>query len=202
MTSTAVKSHARVLKSTSRVPKLAPSRRLSFGKIRLADAEAIYHVYARYEQAARFLTWRVHRDLEETRRFVALMQQRWRAGSEYTWVVRERRSNTIVGAISARKARHGFAIGYVLGPDYWGKGLMLEAVKTVLIWAFKQKLVKRVSAVCDIQNVASAKLLRRAGFQRQRLLRGYAIHPNIAAEPRNCYLYTVHRPRSVPSEMA
>jgi len=50
--------------------------------------------------------------------------------------------------------------------------------------------VLRVGAVCDIDNQRSARLLERAGFEREGVLRSWAVHPNISAIPRDWYSYS------------
>jgi RimJ/RimL family protein N-acetyltransferase len=67
---------------------------------------------------------------------------------------------------------------------------MAEAVTAVVDWAFTESSVFRVGAVCDIDNERSAPLLERAGFEREGVLRWWAVHPNISATPRDCYSYS------------
>ena len=67
---------------------------------------------------------------------------------------------------------------------------MAEAVTAVVDWAFTEPSVFRVGAVCDIDNQRSARLLERAGFEREGVLRSWAVHPNISATPRDCYSYS------------
>jgi ribosomal-protein-alanine N-acetyltransferase len=57
-------------------------------------------------------------------------------------------------------------------------------------WAFSEPSVFRVGAVCDIDNQRSARLLEKAGFEREGVLRSWAVHPNISATPRDCYFYS------------
>jgi ribosomal-protein-alanine N-acetyltransferase len=46
--------------------------------------------------------------------------------------------------------------------------------------------------VCDAENVASSRVLEKAGMTREGLLRRYAMHPNVSDEPRDslCYALT------------
>jgi len=49
--------------------------------------------------------------------------------------------------------------------------------------------VIRIGAVCDVENIGSARVLEKSGFVREGLLRRWLIHPNISDEPRDCYSY-------------
>ena len=46
-------------------------------------------------------------------------------------------------------------------------------------------------AVCDIDNLASARVMEKAGMQREGILKRWSVHPNISAEPRDSYCYAV-----------
>ncbi len=95
-----------------------------------------------------------------------------------------------MGAIGVRREAHRLELGYVLARRHWGYGFMSEAVTAVVDWAFSELSVLRIGAVCDIDNQRSARLLERAGFEREGVLRSWAVHPNISATPRDCYSYS------------
>jgi ribosomal-protein-alanine N-acetyltransferase len=46
-----------------------------------------------------------------------------------------------------------------------------------------------VWAVCDVENVASARVLEKAGLLWEGTLRRYILHPNVSPEPRDAHLY-------------
>jgi len=55
-------------------------------------------------------------------------------------------------------------IGYVLGREHWGKGLMKEALDGFVEFAFAALELKRLEAELDPRNEASVKVLERVGF--------------------------------------
>jgi [ribosomal protein S5]-alanine N-acetyltransferase len=62
-------------------------------------------------------------------------------------------------------------IGYMLGRNYWGRGLAREAATLVIDHAFGPLGLRRLEADIDPRNVASEKLLLRLGFQKEGYLR-------------------------------
>ena len=62
-------------------------------------------------------------------------------------------------------------LGYVLGREHWGRGVMREAMTALLDAAFTRMGLRRIEAEVDVRNTASAALLRRLGFTREGLLR-------------------------------
>ena len=55
-------------------------------------------------------------------------------------------------------------IGYWLGEPFWGKGLMVEALKAVTLYAFEQLDFIRLHAGVFDWNPASARVLEKAGY--------------------------------------
>ena len=55
-------------------------------------------------------------------------------------------------------------IGYGLLPEFWGNGYASEAVSAMTEWASKQPGVKMIEAETDVGNIASQRVLEKAGF--------------------------------------
>jgi len=70
-------------------------------------------------------------------------------------------------AISGHKAE----IGYWLGRPFWGRGIMTRAVRLVVRHAFTKLKLRRVYAYTYLWNAGSQRVLIKAGFQREGLLR-------------------------------
>ena len=66
---------------------------------------------------------------------------------------------------------------------------MTEVVRAVADWALAQPEVHRVWAVCDVDNLASARVLEKAGMECEGRLRRWFLHPNVSAAPRDCWCY-------------
>ncbi|XP_031249402.1 uncharacterized protein LOC116107246 [Pistacia vera] len=65
-------------------------------------------------------------------------------------------------------------IGYALSAKYWGKGIATEAVRMVISCVFKElKYLDRVEGLVFAENKASQKVLEKAGFTREGLLKKY-----------------------------
>jgi len=75
-------------------------------------------------------------------------------------------SGSIVGSLSFKGLdKSGVAeIGYGMKPEFEGKGLMTEAVSAVVDWALEQPGVMAVEAETEPDNIASRRVLEKAGF--------------------------------------
>lgn len=66
-------------------------------------------------------------------------------------------------------------LGYYLAEEYWDKGIMTEAVKQVCEYVFGKSDIIRIYAEPFAYNVASCRVLEKAGFQCEGILRKNAV---------------------------
>ena len=60
--------------------------------------------------------------------------------------------------------RQTATVGYWLGEEFWGRGIMTEAVNAVTYFCFDNFPLRRISAEVFANNPASARVLEKAGF--------------------------------------
>ncbi|XP_021745642.1 uncharacterized protein LOC110711537 [Chenopodium quinoa] len=89
-------------------------------------------------------------------------------------------NNRAVGAISVTyntgndKCRG--ELGYVLASEYWGRGIATWAVKAVGCTIFEERSeLERLEALVDVENKGSQRVLEKAGFLKEGVLRKYCI---------------------------
>jgi RimJ/RimL family protein N-acetyltransferase len=164
--------------------------RLLLRPIAQPDTAAIFEGYAQYPEVTRFLVWRPHRSRRDTQAYIDLCVAT-PAEVERTYVLVGREDGAIRGAFALRRrAPHRLDCGYVLARRWWRQGLMTEALTEVAHWALSQPWVFRIGAVCDVDNIGSARVMEKSGFIREGLLRRWLMHPNVSDEPRDCFSYS------------
>lgn len=67
--------------------------------------------------------------------------------------------------------RFSAEIGYWLAEPFWGRGIMTNAVKSMMLYAIHELKLNRISAAPYATNPASARVLEKAGFSREGILR-------------------------------
>ena len=72
-------------------------------------------------------------------------------------------------------ARLSTEVGYWLAEPYWGRGWMTRALVASCDWAFDNYQVVRIFATTFAHNTPSMRVLEKAGFEREGLLRRSAI---------------------------
>lgn len=155
----------------------------------LEDAEVIFDLYAQDLEVVKYLTWLANPNVGVTCGFVKDCIARWQQGKSSPWVILRRADSQVLGMIEIRIDGFRAELGYVLARRFWGQGYMTEAVRAVADWSLAQPSIYRVWAVCDVENQASARVMEKAGMQREGLLRRWSMHPNVSQEPRDSWCY-------------
>ncbi len=101
------------------------------------------------------------------------------ANEEETFAFAITADNKVIGSIGAFRQenihRQSAELGYYLSEEYWGKGMMTEAVKQICEYVFKNSDMIRIYAEPFANNIASCRVLEKAGFQCEGRLRSYAV---------------------------
>lgn len=172
------------------VPARLETSRLVLRRPVPEDAESMYARWAQDPEVTRFLVWRPHESIEESRAHIGRSLLSWRDGSAWVWFLEEKNTGLLVGSIAARPNEHGVNVGYLVARDRWGRGYMPEALSAVAEWWLGQPDIYRVWATCDLENRGSARVLEKAGFTLEGTLRRWQTHVNLSDEPRDALCYS------------
>jgi [ribosomal protein S5]-alanine N-acetyltransferase len=100
-----------------------------------------------------------------------------KSGSALVFFVFEKATHRLVGGITLGHLRHGVAmsgqIGYWVGEPFAGKGYMTDAVRTLARHSFGKLGLHRLEAACIPSNLRSVRVLEKAGFTQEGLLKSY-----------------------------
>jgi ribosomal-protein-alanine N-acetyltransferase len=170
--------------------EMAPAPTLTGPRVRLrapavTDADAVFTRISSDPEVTRYLAWRPHPDVTETRRVITSL---FNVDKEITRLIEV---DDVAVGLCARRYRqpHEIELGYCLARDWWGRGLMSEVVALLLDEIARDTAVYRVSAFCHVDNAASAGVLRRCGLTPEGRLARYSMFPNISDEPQDVLLF-------------
>lgn len=174
-----------------KMPQHIETQRLFLRPPKVEDASAMFHGWAQDVDVTRYLTWRPHKNLEESKTILAGAISTWKTETRFPYMITLKRSGEVIGMIDPRVEGPKVGVGYVLGRAYWGKGYMPEATLAVIDWSFLQPTIYRVYATTDVENTASQRVLEKVGMTCEGILRKYIIHPNISDIPRDSFMYAI-----------
>ena len=87
--------------------------------------------------------------------------------------------NKVVGSIGVFRQenihRLTAELGYYIAEEYWGRGIMTEAVRQTCEYVFDKSNIIRIYAEPFAYNIASCRVLEKAGFQYEGTLRDNAV---------------------------
>lgn len=92
----------------------------------------------------------------------------------FQWGVALRDGDRLVGTVTLWHwdvAHRRAELGFALGREFWGKGMMFEALERLLALAIGELGMHRLEADTDPRNQRSLALLERLGFRREGYLR-------------------------------
>ena len=111
------------------------------------------------------------------RRRLRHYQKELRDETGYALFVFRSNDHRLAGGLTISNVRRGVTmsgtIGYWMGEHFAGSGLMTEAVRAVLPFMFKTLNLHRAEAACLPRNLASIRVLEKAGFQQEGFARRF-----------------------------
>ena len=112
--------------------------------------------------------WKPHRNMDESRNILShFIRGKHIFALEHTGKVIgslgiERYSEDLYPELSTLRGRE---LGYVLSKDYWGQGLMPEAVEAVARYLFEAVGLDFITVGHFIQNSRSQRVIEKSGFR-------------------------------------
>jgi RimJ/RimL family protein N-acetyltransferase len=168
--------------------------RLLLREFRTSDHAAV-HAFASDTEVTRYTDWGPNSP-HDTAAFLAEVTQDSSSTPRcrFALAVVSCEHDTLIGSIelqvTSASDQHG-AIGYVLHRDWWGKGYASEAATALLRFGIDALGLHKISATCDPDNAASARVLTKIGMRRESHLRD---HLHIRGQWRDRVVYAALPP--------
>ncbi|RDH09681.1 GNAT family N-acetyltransferase [Tsukamurella pulmonis] len=164
---------------------VARGERVALGFFLPDDVDAV-HRFASDPRVCEFMTWGPN-SRPETYRF--LMERLTPSATDYQLAVIVQ--GEVVGSaavwITDFENRVG-ELGYSLAAEAWGNGFATE-VAALLIGIGRERLgLSRIAATCDVENLASARVLEKVGMVREGTLRALKV---VRGTRRDHHLYAL-----------
>ena len=148
--------------------------RILIRPLRLSDAESI-HRNVDDEAVSKWTLYIPHPyPPDGAEKFIRRTKYNRLRKKAFTFGIVPIESNHAVGVVDltdVNRSDQKAELGYWLGRDYWGRGIMTEAVGLILNFGFNQLNLHRISADVFEPNLASQKVLEKSGFVREGLAR-------------------------------
>lgn len=164
------------------------------------DAESLWENATRHTTMTASLLWPTHASAQETGKVLHSFRDQITLGKAWHWVIEV--NGQAVGETSVRfgllpdeLAKYAPAadqksswldpgtqvageIGYFLGPDYWGQGIMTASVRAMVQYMQSSYPEIYLWATVDPANIGSVRVLEKSGLSRRYVVQGNAHLPN------------------------
>lgn len=109
-------------------------------------------------------------------RWIAQQPEAWLHGRAAIFAIALKRTGLVLGAVGLEieAADERAELGYWIDPAFWNRGYASEAALAVVDFGFRQLGLNRIMAEYMLHNRASGRVLAKAGFQLEGLLRQHA----------------------------
>lgn len=155
--------------------KRLETERLILRPFTAEDGDAMFRNWASDPEVTRYLTWPTHESVESSRKITAFWEEEAKKPEVYQWAIELKELGEPIGSLSVVRVREtpfSADLGYCIGRAWWGRGLMTEAVRAVILYLIRDVGFDRVAACHDARNPASGRVMKKAGMKKDGVLRG------------------------------
>lgn len=145
------------------------TQKLSLRLITKSDLKAIHELQS-FPEVDQYNTLGIPQNFKVTQKVMEplLAANKKEQPDYYTFAIELKKYGEFVGLIALRlgdKKYNDAEVWFKLNPLFWGKGYATEALSKLIDFGFKDLKLHRIEAGCAVENVASAKVLEKAGMQ-------------------------------------
>lgn len=150
------------------------TERLTLREFRLHDEVAV-HRYGSDEEVTRYLTWGPNSSAETEAYLSEVIRKAAREHrTSFTLAVATLDDELIgVANLTITDAGSTGELGYVLARDSWGRGYATEVARRLIVFGFNELGLRRITATCHPDNLASARVLEKAGLHFEGTIRDH-----------------------------
>lgn len=171
------------------IPELE-TKRLLLREVTKDDAYSLFSCFSN-EDVTRYYGQETLNNIEQAEALVEFFANSYKEKRGVRWGIELKGYQGIIGTMGFNtwSPKHKRAeIGYEIHPEHWRKGYTFEAISKVIQYGFDEFGLTRIGAVVFMENKASIKLLTKAGFEKEGILRGY-MYQN--GEAYDTYVYSI-----------
>ena len=145
------------------------TERLVLRRILMEDAQALFEMRSD-ERVMQFLDRPRAKSIADAENLIRLIDHDIENNIGITWGVSLTGTSRLIGTMgfwNITKAHFRAEIGYLLHPDFQGKGLMIESAKKTINFGFREMGLHSIEANINPNNLRSAKMLEKCGFVKE-----------------------------------
>jgi RimJ/RimL family protein N-acetyltransferase len=103
---------------------------------------------------------------KEIKDWLRRLQERWKTGQVFSWIVEDRDSRYLLGQMTLSKLEGDnlWAMAFWIHPDHWSKGYATEGTERLLAFSFEEIGAEKIWAGAGEWNIGSCRVLEKIGM--------------------------------------
>lgn len=145
------------------------TERLLLRRVTNDDANAVFEIRSNPE-TMKFIPRPLLKNTDEALELIAEIDGKITTNTGINWAITLKDNPKLLGIIGYYRTQpenYRSEIGYILLPEFHGKGIVSEAVNRLIKFGFEDLKLHSIEAVIDPDNVASEKVLQKCGFVKE-----------------------------------
>jgi ribosomal-protein-alanine N-acetyltransferase len=145
------------------------TERLLLRRVNENDANEIFALRSNPE-TMKYIPRPLVKSIDDALEHIAMIDAKIESNEGINWAITYKDNPKLIGIIGHYriKPEHFRAeVGYMLLPEYNGKGIISEAIKEVLNYGFNAMKLHSIEAIIDPENFGSERVLQKCGFVKE-----------------------------------
>ena len=145
------------------------TERLLLRRITNKDVNEIFELRSN-PQTMKYIPRPLVKNTEDALEHIAMIEDKIVTNVGINWGITLKDNSKLLGIIGYYRMQpenYRAEIGYMLLPEFHGKGIIPEAVNRLITYGFEDLKLHSIEAVIDPENYASEKVLQKCGFVKE-----------------------------------
>jgi|SRR3970282_784403 len=154
------------------------TERLLLRRVNDNDANEIFALRSNPE-TMKYIPRPLVKSIDDALEHIAMIDAKIESNEGINWAITYKDNPKLIGIIGHYRIKpenYRAEIGYMLLPEYHGKGIVSEAVKEAINYGFNEMKLHSIEAIIDPENFGSERVLQKCGFVKEAHLKENAFY--------------------------
>ena len=154
------------------------TERLLLRRVNENDANEIFALRSNPE-TMKYIPRPLVKSIDDALEHIAMIDAKIESNEGINWAITYKDNPKLIGIIGHYRIKpenYRAEIGYMLLPEYHGKGIVSEAVKEAINYGFNEMKLHSIEAIIDPENFGSERVLQKCGFVKEAHLKENAFY--------------------------
>ncbi len=153
------------------------TERLILRELRVEDSEDFYHYFSD-PKVIKYYDWDGPKSVKVAEKIIKNDIKKYNKMKSLKWAITMKGEDVLIGTCFyfnfVCQSRAEVAVN--LAREYWGQGIVTEAMSAVVAIGFEAMGLHRIEALVNPKNIGAIRTLEKVGFGKEGVLRKYAPH--------------------------